>query len=106
MKNKLILITALVSFSVATKVFSFKPDCYAQFESNYASITSSYSSTLTSIYFEAAGVLWMSWRNGDSGTPMGQVSYFMDKIAQAENSYYHSYGEILQQLNECVAKFG
>jgi hypothetical protein len=48
----------------------------------------------------------MSWRNGDSGTPMGQVSYFMDKIAQAENSYYHSYGEILQQLNECVAKFG
>jgi hypothetical protein len=33
------------------------------------------------------GVLWMSWRNGDSGTPMGQVSYFMDKIAQAENSY-------------------
>ena len=42
MKNKLILITALVSFSVATKVFSFKPDCYAQFESNYASITSSY----------------------------------------------------------------
>jgi len=54
MKNKLILITALVSFSVATKVFSFKPDCYAQFESNYASITSSYSSTLTSIYFEAA----------------------------------------------------
>lgn len=106
MKKKSIIITVVISFCIASKVFSYKPDCYAQFEANYNTITSNYSNVLTSIYLEAANIIGSSWWNRDATTPMGSVNYFLNKIAQAENNYYADYSNILQQLNECVSRFG